>query len=119
MKVIDTAQLENLALPGVFLKQVDTFNLDIWKPKHIPVVLSTPELNNQNLKKIGQGVHDIWSDKQTDRQTEMTTFYLSIYKFSLGVCLFESNKRQNGWTDRAQFLQYFYMTGNQYSYLLV
>ena len=30
----------------------------------------------------------------------------SIYKFSLsvclGVCLFVSNKRQNGWTDRAQ-----------------
>ena len=30
----------------------------------------------------------------------------SIYKFGLGVCLFVclfvSNKRQNGWTDRAQ-----------------
>ena len=28
---------------------------------------------------------------------------LSIYKFGLSVCLFVSNKRQNGWTDRAQF----------------
>ena len=27
---------------------------------------------------------------------------LSIYKFGLSVCLFVSNKRQNGWTDRAQ-----------------
>ena len=27
---------------------------------------------------------------------------ISIYKFSLSVCLFISNKRQNGWTDRAQ-----------------
>ena len=27
----------------------------------------------------------------------------SIYKFGLGVCLFVSNKRQNGWTDLAQF----------------
>ena len=26
----------------------------------------------------------------------------SIYKFSFSVCLFVSNKRQNGWTDRAQ-----------------
>ena len=26
----------------------------------------------------------------------------SIYKFGLSVCLFVSNKRQNGWTDRAQ-----------------
>ena len=25
----------------------------------------------------------------------------SIYKFGLSVCLFVSNKRQNGWTDRA------------------
>ena len=33
-------------------------------------------------------------------------FHLSIYKFGLSVCLsvclFVSNKRQNGWTDRAQ-----------------
>ena len=28
--------------------------------------------------------------------------YISIYKFGLSVCLFVSNKRQNGWTDRAQ-----------------
>ena len=28
---------------------------------------------------------------------------LSIYKFGLSVCLFVSNKRQNGWTDQAQF----------------
>ena len=26
----------------------------------------------------------------------------SIYKFGLSVCFFVSNKRQNGWTDRAQ-----------------
>ena len=26
----------------------------------------------------------------------------SIYKFGLSVCLFVSNKRQKGWTDRAQ-----------------
>ena len=26
----------------------------------------------------------------------------SIYKFGLSVCVFASNKRQNGWTDRAQ-----------------
>ena len=28
--------------------------------------------------------------------------HTSIYKFGLSVCLFVSNKRQNGWTDRAQ-----------------
>ena len=33
----------------------------------------------------------------------------SIYKFSLSVCLFVFNKRQNGWTDRAQIL---YRTSN-------
>jgi len=27
---------------------------------------------------------------------------LSIYKFGLSVCLFVSDKRQNGWTDRAK-----------------
>ena len=30
--------------------------------------------------------------------------HLSIYKFGLSVCLFVSNKRQNGWTDWAQIL---------------
>ena len=29
-------------------------------------------------------------------------YILSIYKFGLSVCLFVSNKLQNGWTDRAQ-----------------
>ena len=29
--------------------------------------------------------------------------YISIYKFGLSVCLFVSNKRQNGRTDWAQF----------------
>ena len=39
--------------------------------------------------------------RQTN-QREMRTwiFYLSIY--GLSVCLFVSNKRQNGWTDRVQ-----------------
>ena len=43
--------------------------------------------------------------KQTDRQTNMDVYFISIYKFGLSVffvCLFVSNKRQNGWTDRAQ-----------------
>ena len=34
--------------------------------------------------------------------------YISMYKFGLSVCLsvclFVSNKRQNGWTDRVQIL---------------
>ena len=30
------------------------------------------------------------------------SFLISIYKFGLSVWLFVSNKRQNGWTDRAQ-----------------
>ena len=30
--------------------------------------------------------------------------FTSVYKFRLSVCLFVSNKRQNGWTDRAQIL---------------
>ena len=30
-------------------------------------------------------------------------YFVSIYKFGLSVCPFVSNKRQNGWTDRAQF----------------
>ena len=30
--------------------------------------------------------------------------HIFIYKFRLSVCLFVSNKRQNGWTDRAQIL---------------
>ena len=37
-----------------------------------------------------------------------TTKFISIYKFSLGACMsvcpFVSNKRQNGWTNRAQIL---------------
>ena len=36
--------------------------------------------------------------------TDWTLVYLSIYKFSLSVYPFESNKRQNDWTDRAQIV---------------
>ena len=39
---------------------------------------------------------------QTDKMTYRQEKYISIYKFGLSVCLFVSNKRQNGWTDRAQ-----------------
>ena len=35
--------------------------------------------------------------------TRINIFNLSIYLACLSVCLFVSNKRQNGWTDRAQF----------------
>ena len=30
---------------------------------------------NQHLRQIGLGVPELWSDKQTDRQTEITTLY--------------------------------------------
>ena len=49
--------------------------------------------------------------KQTNRHPRKAKFIYtrllgrpSLYKFSLSVCLFVSNKRQNGWTDRAQIL---------------
>ena len=44
---------------------------------------------------------------QTDRHPEKLSVYIDIYLFvctSPDVCLFESDKRQNGWTDRAQTL---------------
>ena len=45
-------------------------------------------------------MHVSYQNKQTDKPN------ISIYKFGLPVCLFVclfvSNKRQNGWTDRAQ-----------------
>ena len=42
---------------------------------------------------------------------------LSIYKFGLSVCLFVSNKRQNGWTDRAQiFCGHHVTTGKVYEW---
>ena len=46
-------------------------------------------------------MHVSYQNKQTDKPN------ISIYKFGLPVCLFVclfvSNKRQNGWTDRAHF----------------
>ena len=46
--------------------------------------------------------------KQTDKQTERLQLYLhpfiNLAYFCVFVGLFESNKRQNGWTDRAQIL---------------
>ena len=41
-------------------------------------------------------VYWIQTDRQTDRQAK------SVYKFSLSVFLFVSNKGQNGGTDQAQ-----------------
>ena len=38
-------------------------------------------LESQNQAKniqIAPGVHELWSDKQTDRQTEITTLYINI-----------------------------------------
>ena len=34
------------------------------------------KLPNQNFRRIGPGVIKLWSDKQTDRQTENTTLYV-------------------------------------------
>ena len=39
--------------------------------------------------------------KRLRSKLDLEIFKLSIYKFGLSVCLFVSNKRQNGWTDRA------------------
>ena len=46
----------------------------------------------------------IWKKTLNDECVKLllTNKTQSIYKFGLSVCLFVSNKRQNGWTDRAQ-----------------
>ena len=36
----------------------------------------SPKFPNQNLRQIGPGVHELWSDKQTVRQTKITTLYI-------------------------------------------
>ena len=38
-----------------------------------------------------------------DKVDTVLQLQISICKFGLSVCLFVSNKRQNGWIDRAQF----------------
>ena len=63
-------------LPGnkIFPIRVDPLKLESQnQAKNIP------EFPNQNLRPIGPGVPELWSDKQTnrhqDRQTEITTLY--------------------------------------------
>ena len=38
----------------------------------------SPEFHNKNLRQIGPGVHELWSDKQTDRQTNKQTSQIYI-----------------------------------------
>jgi len=46
-------------------------------------------LPNLNLKHMGPEVPELWSYKQTDRQTETTTLFIFyIYKVVISVCLF-------------------------------
>ena len=66
-------------LPGnkIFAIKVDPLNLESQKQaKNIPVSLPSSQIN-QNLRQIGPGVPDLWSDKQTDRQKENITLYIS------------------------------------------
>ena len=46
------------------------------KAKNILTILLS--FSNQNLRQIGPGVHDVWSDIQPYRQTEITTLYNKI-----------------------------------------
>ena len=44
-----------------------------------PLILESqksPEFPKLNLLQIVQGVPELWSDKQTNRQTEITTIYI-------------------------------------------
>ena len=49
---------------------IESLNLESQnQAKNISMVL---------LRQIAPGVHELWSDKQTDRQTEITTLYIDI-----------------------------------------
>ena len=54
---------------------------------------------NQILETV---LRDRSKQATTSSRSFLNTNSSSIYKFGLSGCLFVSNKRQNGWTDRAQ-----------------
>jgi len=64
--------------PGnkIFVIKVDPLNLEFQnQAKNIPI--AAPGFHNQTLRQIGPGVPELWSDKQTNRQTaDITTLYI-------------------------------------------
>ena len=60
----------------IFAIKVDPLNLESQnQAKNIPI--AAPRFPNQTLRQIGPGVPELWSDKQTNRQTaEITTLYI-------------------------------------------
>ena len=48
-------------------------------PTVFPIKVQTPEFPNENLRQIGLRVHELWSDKQTDRHQNKDYNY--IYRF--------------------------------------
>jgi len=47
--------------------------------KNISMVLSSSP--NQNLRQIGPGIHELWSDIQTDKQRLLLYTFIDIYKY--------------------------------------
>ena len=82
-------QLGNPALPRVFRKSQPSQFRNL-KPSWEPSFCS-PGFHNQNLRQIDQRLLFIF-----------IYIYFSCLPFCLGLCLFVSKKRQNGWTDGAQ-----------------
>ena len=45
-------------------------------PTVFPIKVQTPEFPNENLRQIGLRVHELWSDKQTDRHQNKDYNYI-------------------------------------------
>ena len=56
--------------------------LRIWNQTFL-----SPEFPNQNLRQFGPGVPGLWCDKQTYRQTEITTLYIDTTDWQLNIRL--------------------------------
>ena len=66
----------------------------------------TCNMFNINLTEFNDTWYNVCINLSKHSDQYVILWILSIHKFTLGVyvfvCLFVSNKRQNGWTDRAQ-----------------
>ena len=56
--------------------------LRIWNQTFL-----SPEFPNQNLRQFGPEVPELWSDKQTYRQTEIITLYIDTTDWQLNIRL--------------------------------
>ena len=58
-------------------------SINSWEPTQLRISKSSwehsrgsPEFPHKYLRQIGPGVPELWSNKQTDRRTEITTLYI-------------------------------------------